>query len=113
MSNIKYCPNCQKQHDVNAKECECGFKFVVKEVEDEIASTNTIVHVDTVPQFVWKLIGFICPLAGLILYIIWRKRWPERAKNAGKFALTSVILVVVILALLIFYFVGKATGDIV
>ena len=113
MSNIKYCPECQKENDVNATKCECGYEFVIKEVEDEIASTNTIVFVDRVPQFLWKLVGFFCPIAGLVLYILWKKKWPERSKNAGKFALTSVILTVVVIALTIFVVVGLATGDIV
>lgn len=113
MTNIKYCPNCQKEVDAESKNCECGFEFYIKEVEDEIASTNTIVIADPVPEFVWKLISIVCPIAGIILSIIWKDKWPERKKILFKVSLGMLIFIAVAIALTIFVVIGKATGDIV
>ncbi len=113
MSDIKYCPNCQKEVEASLKNCECGYEFYIKEVEDEIASSNTTVIVDNVPEFVWKLIGLLCPIAGLILAIVWRKKWVERSKILFKFSLGMIIFLVVVAALAVFVTIGKANGDII
>lgn len=113
MSDIKYCPNCQKEVDASLKHCECGYEFYIKQVEDEVASTNTTVIVDNVPEFVWKLISLLCPIVGIILSFVWKKKWPERSKILFKVSLGMIIFLVVVAAIAIFVVVGKARGDIV
>lgn len=113
MTNIKYCPNCQKTNDIEAKNCECGYEFFIKEVEDEIASTNTTVIADPVPEFVWKLISIVCPIAGIILAVLWKEKWPERKKILFKVSLGMLIFIAVMILLTIFVLVGLKTGDIV
>lgn len=113
MTNIKYCPNCQKENHVEAKNCQCGYEFFIKEVVDEMASTNTTVIADPVPEFVWKLIGIVCPIAGIILGCLWKTKWPERKKILFKFSIGMLIFLGVVVALTIFVVIGKATGDIV
>ncbi|MEG2540168.1 MAG: zinc ribbon domain-containing protein [Clostridia bacterium] len=44
----------------------------------------------------WGFLGFFIPLAGLILFCIWQKDFPKRAKSAGIGALVSVILWIVL-----------------
>lgn len=50
-------------------------------------------------SFGWGLLGFFIPLAGLILYLVWKDEYPLRAKSAGKGALAAVIIYVVIVVL--------------
>lgn len=50
-------------------------------------------------SFGWGLLGFFIPLAGLILYLVWKDEYPLRAKSAGKGALAAVIVYVVIVVL--------------
>ena len=52
-------------------------------------------------SFGWGLLGFFIPLAGLILYLVWRTEYPLRAKSVGKGALVSVILYAVLVVLYI------------
>ena len=113
MNSIKYCPNCQKENDIQNKNCECGFEFFIKEVEDEVASTNTVVIADPVPEFVWKLIGIVCPIAGMILAFLWKDKWPERKKILFKVSLGMLIFIAVLIALVIFVAIGKSNGSIV
>jgi small-conductance mechanosensitive channel len=54
------------------------------------------------PSFGWGVLGFFVPIAGLILYLIWKDEKPLTARLAGKGALISVIVSVV---LWIIYFV--------
>lgn len=46
-------------------------------------------------------IGFILPLVGLILYLLWKDERPMRAKSAGKGALLCVVIAIVVSVLLI------------
>ena len=47
-------------------------------------------------SFGWAVLGFIIPLVGLILFLVWRDTKPKCAKKAGVGALVSVILSVVL-----------------
>lgn len=53
-------------------------------------------------SFGWGFLGFLIPIVGLILYLVWKDEYPLRAKSCGKGALISVILYVVIM---IIYFI--------
>lgn len=44
------------------------------------------------PSFGYAVLGFFVPMAGLILYLVWREETPLRAKSAGKGALVGVIV---------------------
>lgn len=43
-------------------------------------------------SFGYAVLGFFIPIAGLILYLVWREQTPFRAKSAGKGALVGVIV---------------------
>ena len=45
--------------------------------------------------FLWGLLGCCVPIAGLILFLVWKDTKPKTAKAAGIGALVSVILAVV------------------
>lgn len=39
----------------------------------------------------WWVIGFVVPLAGLILYLAWKTKEPEKARSAGYGALIGAV----------------------
>ncbi len=60
--------------------------------------------------FLWALLGFFVPLAGLILYLVWKDEKPRTSKAAGIGALVSVIagIVFFILYIVIVFFITGA-----
>lgn len=54
---------------------------------------------DDAPSMGWGVLGFFIPIAGLVLYLVWRDQYPLRAKSCGKGALASVIVNVVFVIL--------------
>lgn len=42
----------------------------------------------------WAILGFLIPIVGLILFIVWKDSKPKSSKAAGKGALINVILVI-------------------
>lgn len=113
MNSIKYCPNCQKENPVDQKTCSCGYEFVVKEVVDETVSTNTTIIVDNVPSFVWKIVSFFCPIAGLVLYFKFKENFPERSRICKKTSIGTLIFIGVSIIIIIAIIIGFLTGDIV
>ncbi len=93
---MAFCKNCGSEIDDKAAICpKCG-------VAQKSASTE--------PDnggFGWALLGFCVPVVGLILYLVWKDSKPITAKTAGKGALISVILIVVLYVLV---FVLGITG---
>ena len=76
--------------------CYCG-----KEVEDEAVvcvhcgrsiTHNKPVKEDDKPSALWRVLGFLIPLLGLIMYLAWKDDQPLRAKSAGKGALVGLIV---------------------
>lgn len=58
----------------------------------------------------WALLGCCVPIAGLILFLMWKDTQPLNAKKAGMGALVSVILTVIIYVIY-FVFLGVAIGS--
>ena len=58
----------------------------------------------------WGLLGFCIPIAGLILFIVWKDQKPASAKSAGIGALVSVILSVVFYIIYFVLMMGAAAA---
>ncbi len=88
---MPYCKNCGNEIDEKAVICvKCGSE-VKPEKKEEVGST-----------FIWGLIGFMVPVVGLILWLLWKDDYPKRSRSSGIGALVSTILSVVFVVL---YFV--------
>lgn len=83
--SMAYCKNCGQQIDDRAVICpKCG-----------VPQQNTPAVVDN-GGFGWGLLGFCFPVVGLILFLVWKDNKPRTGKAAGKGALISVIVSVVL-----------------
>lgn len=49
----------------------------------------------------WGILGFFIPLAGLILFLVWRTSFPKSSKGAGIGALISVTIRLLFLAVIV------------
>jgi hypothetical protein len=93
-----YCRSCGKNIDDSATYCiNCGTRFDNKEVDDQ-------------SSYGFAILGFIIPIVGLILFLIYEGKKPKRAKLAGKGALIGFITRIVLsIILVILYVVFAAT----
>jgi hypothetical protein len=84
----KYCANCGSEVKQNQEVClECGHRLKGS------PNRNVRVEGDTLG---WAVLGFFFPLVGLILYLVWKEERPRASLSAGKGALWSVIIQVVL-----------------
>lgn len=89
----KFCYNCGNELVENAYICtKCG--VVVSQDKSNNNDSGSIGY---------GILGFFFPLVGFILYLCWKKDCPKNAKIAGKGALISVIINIV-LCILAFVF---------
>lgn len=81
---MAFCKNCGAQIDDRAVVCpKCG-----------VPQNNTPPVVDN-GGFGWGLLGCCVPIAGLILFLVWKDTKPKTSKAAGIGALVSVILAII------------------
>ena len=81
-----YCKNCGVEIDDKAAICpKCG-----------VAQTPEVVDNG---GFGWGLLGCCIPIAGLILYEVWKDSKPKTAKAAGKGAMVNVMVNVILVIL--------------
>lgn len=79
----------------------CGGK--IKSRQNFCPTCGQVAHLVVVDRGAarWAVLGFVCPVLGAILYLIWHKRRPNTAKSAGLGALISVGWVVSIMLMVV------------
>lgn len=101
----RFCSNCGKEIDENAYICvNCGTRVL----------ENNQVTKDTFNDkggFLWGLFGASAPLAGLILFIMWKNKRPKTAKAAGIGALFYLIFYIIIIVLVLVLVFGFEIND--
>ena len=89
-----YCRKCGKQIDDGTAFCPyCGESQGAGGSAQQAPYQQTMVYDSG--SFGWAILGFLIPIAGLILWLAWIDVKPKSAKMAGVGALVSVILSVV------------------
>lgn len=99
---MAFCRNCGGQISDDAVICvHCGVQ------------QNTAPAVNDSGSLGWTALGCCVPMAGLILWLVWKDTQPNNAKKAGLGALLSVAALVIFFILyfvLIFVLLGLAAG---
>lgn len=81
---MAFCKHCGAEMDDSAVVCaQCGTNVAPAAPAEEKAS------------FGWSVLGFFFPLVGFILWLVWKKDQPAKAKKAGVGALVGVIVNIV------------------
>ncbi len=112
---MKYCKYCGTQLEDDAVFCvNCGAKQVEEgsqsQSENQTDSANpnyfnnmhsgnanyqNDANTDDAPSIGFGILGFLFPLIGLILYLVWKDTTPLKAKSCGKGALIGFIFSII------------------
>lgn len=88
---MPFCRNCGNEIPKENSVCpSCGQSTKTPQTYSQTRSS-----VSDEGGFLWGLLGFCVPVAGLVIYLIWKDERPLNAKAAGMGALVSVIIGVV------------------
>lgn len=102
---MSYCSNCGNEMGFNQDVClNCGH------MNNKHNHNN--VAVNDPGGFTYFLLGFCVPIAGLILFFVWKPDKPKTAKIAGIGALVSTILTVILYIIYFVFIIMVANGSI-
>ena len=81
----RYCTQCGAKAEISANFCpKCGRSLAIeKKPKEDKKSVG------------WGILGFFIPLLGFVLYLLWRKESPLKAKSVGIGALISFCIGIV------------------
>lgn len=97
-----FCRNCGQEIDDKAYVCpHCGVK-----VERENTSDK-----DSGSKVGWGFLSFFVPIAGLILFCVWKNERPKTAKVCGICALVSAIISVIYTIIYSIILVAVVAGE--
>ena len=91
-----YCIHCGKEIADDSNFCpHCG-KYVATNgpVGTQQMSGNVYRSSVDDDNIGWGVLGFFFPIVGLILFLVWNRDYPKRARMCGKGALIAVIVYV-------------------
>ena len=81
---MPYCPDCGTQVRETQNICQnCGKSLNFKKDRTKVEEENSTLG--------YAVLGFVMPLVGLVLYLIWLEEKPKASRSAGMGALLSVI----------------------
>ena len=104
-----YCPYCGSSVDDGTVFCpSCGASL--KEGSSQTQQQYRADPNDS-GSIGWAILGFLIPLVGLILWIVWMHDRPKSAKMAGIGALVSVILSFVLTFLIVALVIAFGTSE--
>lgn len=93
---IKYCPNCWSKVNDNQTFCPNCNNIIPPDFSDSNSPKENA-------SILWTVLGFLVPLVGLILFLVWKNEKPKIAKKAGLGALIYVILYIMIIIIISLY----------
>lgn len=99
-----YCPRCGKEIKSGDSFCPyCGMRF---NNEYNMLPQNSGARSDDSPSLLFAFIGFLFPLVGLILFLVYEGKSPKKAKSAGKGAIANVIIKVIFVVIYLVFIAG-------
>ncbi len=89
---MKKCLNCNQDVENNTTTCPyCGYCFVLNDEKEKKQR-----------EWPWGIIGVLCPIIGLILYLLWKDSEKKRASAIGIGTIIGFVLWCIVIIPLIF-----------
>ena len=89
--NSNFCPNCaaqlNAQYNANNQYNPQGYQQPYG-----YGYNPDMPNPKDIPSTALNVLAFFVPIVGLILYLIWKDEYPNKAKKIGKAALISVLI---------------------
>ena len=97
-----YCKYCGRIIDDDSKYCvNCG---------NNMNNDNGGTISEDAPSKGFAILGFFIPIIGLILYLVYERKQPKRAKSAGKGALIGFITKIVVYIVIVILYIILASS---
>ena len=109
IGEVKFCPYC------GANQTTQGNTDTNHQIDQEYQPINQEYHQQSYarsedqPNAGFAILSFIIPIVGLVLYFVWNKEYPNKAKSCLKGLIAGVVLYVVMACCMISAGIGFAS----
>lgn len=106
IGNVNYCPYCgvKQENAHNANDMYNDHRY--EPIREQYPTRE-----DDAPSGVFAVVSFFLPIVGIILYIIWHKDYPLKAKSCLKGTVIGLIISFVMTCCLFSSFIGIMEND--
>lgn len=91
VGDAKFCPYCGTQIDGTNMNQQGGYQ----PLNHQSYNQNVYARPDDESNFAFSILSFFIPIVGLILYLIWNKEYPLKAKSCLHGLIAGVVVYVV------------------
>lgn len=108
-----YCHQCGKEIPDSSTFCPyCGVALnsMSNQYQTNQQSNTQYNGEKDEPNIGFAILSFFVPIAGIVLYFVWRNEFPKKAKSCLKGFVGSIVLYVVIFCCMISMFIGMASS---
>lgn len=110
-----YCYKCGKEVEEGTKFCPyCGVQLDMQGASQngyEPLPQNNYVKEDDAPSGGFAFLSFLIPIVGVVLYIVWHKEYPLKAKSCLKGIIVGFVLEIVMFCCMATTIGGLASDD--
>lgn len=101
-SSVKYCPYCGAQLDGHTQNQQGGYRPI---------DTQPYRREEDESSFGFALLSFLIPVVGLVLYLVWNKEYPLKAKSCLRGFIANIALYVIGICCMMSAFAGIASHE--
>ncbi|WP_028042809.1 zinc ribbon domain-containing protein [Candidatus Stoquefichus massiliensis] len=101
-SDVKYCPYCGAQLEGRAQTQQSGYRPI---------DTQPYHREEDESSFGFALLSFLIPVVGLVLYLVWNKEYPLKAKSCLRGFIANIALYVIGICCMMSAFAGIASHE--
>lgn len=116
-----YCHQCGKEIDDSVQYCPyCGAPQSMTQNNENQYQNQNYQNYQTNTSYVneqdeshigWAILAFFIPIAGLVLYLVWRNEFPKKAKSCLHGLIAGIVIEVVMFCCVAASFAGIASSS--
>lgn len=102
---VKFCPYCGAQIDAHTQNQSGEYRPIDQNYQSPYPKQ------DDESSFGYALLSFFVPIVGLVLYLIWNKEYPLRAKSCIKGFIANIVVYVIVFCCFVSGIIGIASSE--
>lgn len=110
IEEVKFCPHCgADQATTQTEDINQGYQPINQQPNQQSYQGQSYSYNNDESSMGFAILSFFVPVVGLVLYLVWNKEYPKKAKSCLNGLITGVVLYVVAVCCMISAGIGIAS----
>lgn len=111
IGDVKFCPFCgaEQTGQETTQQDNQGYQPINQDPYQQQSYQQSYGRSDDQPNAGFAILSFFIPIVGLVLYFVWNKEFPNKAKSCLKGLIAGIVLYVVMVCCIISAGIGMAS----